>query len=467
MKLTKIALSVIAVVGAVSVGGSWYTGKQVEEKYHQLVSQANQQFANTVNPYGVKVAIKDVQIERHFFSSDAKYRLEVDAGEGEKLEFIGNDTLHHGPLPLNRLAKFNFSPVLMSMENRMQAPEQFKQAMGEKLGSGVANISYSGAAEGEFTLSPIKYSDEKGTVDVSPAKMVYSYDQNVKNNKGTVQLESFKFQAEGTSLQLNGLDYTYQQADDQGYPYLGLGEMKFTLKSIEVKEAEQEKPVFLKDMVYLSKTALQGERVVSGGTIEAKEFNVSGADLGKWKMALDVNADAKLANETTLKFSQPEALEDGSAVDGFVKLLGKAPKLDLHSMSFEKGDGKVEATLALHFNEFNPMELADFNAALNALAPSKFTANINRAYLEEFGRQMSIHSDKLSEEEAKVKAKEVAEQFFVSAASTDFAKVEGDTVKVELAVGNGKVTLNGRELAEEEIQMALFMLMMGAGSLGQ
>lgn len=37
MKLTKIVLSVVAVIGAVAVGGSWYTGKQVEEKYQELV----------------------------------------------------------------------------------------------------------------------------------------------------------------------------------------------------------------------------------------------------------------------------------------------------------------------------------------------------------------------------------------------------------------------------------------------
>lgn len=466
MKLTKVALSVVAVMGSIAAGGSWYTGKQVEEKYHQLVSQVNQQLADQVGIYGAKVEMKDVQIERHFFSSDAKYRLEVDLGDGEKLAFVGNDTLHHGPLPLNRLAKFNFSPVLMSMENHIQAPEKFKQAVGEKLGSGVANISYSGAAEGEFTLSPIKYHDENGSIEVSPAKMTYSYDQHVKNNKGTVQLDTFKFQAEEASVQLNGLNYAYQQDDDQGYPYLGLGEMKFTLKSIEIKEADQEKPIALKEIVYLDNNQVQGDRVVSGGTIEAKEFNVAGAELGKWKMALDLNADAKLSNEVTPLFAKPEALEDGSVIEGLVKLLGKSPKLDLHSLSFEKGEGKAEARLALHFNEFNPMVVADFDAALKTLAPSKFTANINRAYLEEFGRQMSIHIDKLSEEDAKVKAKEIAEQFFVSAASSDFAKVEGDTVKVELSVENGKVTLNGREVSDEEIQMALFVLMMGMGSLG-
>lgn len=136
MKLSKITLSVVAVIGVVAVGGSWYTGKQVEEKYQELVTQANHQFEQLSGEFGANIAFKDVQIERHFFSSEAKYRLEVDLGDGEKLDFIGNDKIHHGPLPLNRLAKFNFLPVMMSTESKLQAPTQFKKFVGENIGSG-------------------------------------------------------------------------------------------------------------------------------------------------------------------------------------------------------------------------------------------------------------------------------------------------------------------------------------------
>lgn len=137
MKLSKIALSVVAVIGVSVVGGSWYTGKQVEEKYQALVVQANNQLKQLSGEFGANIELKDVQIDRHFFSSDAKYRLEVDFGDGKKLDFIGNDKLHHGPLPLNRLAKFNFAPVMMSMENSLQGPEIFKKFVGEQIGSGL------------------------------------------------------------------------------------------------------------------------------------------------------------------------------------------------------------------------------------------------------------------------------------------------------------------------------------------
>ncbi|HDL3676699.1 TPA: DUF945 family protein, partial [Mannheimia haemolytica] len=71
MKLTKIVLSVVAVIGAVAVGGSWYTGKQVEEKYQELVVQANNQLKQLSGEFGANIELKDVQIDRHFFISNA------------------------------------------------------------------------------------------------------------------------------------------------------------------------------------------------------------------------------------------------------------------------------------------------------------------------------------------------------------------------------------------------------------
>ena len=54
MKLSNIALSLVVVLGAVATGGSWYTGKQAEEKYSQLISQANQELKK-LEVYGAKI----------------------------------------------------------------------------------------------------------------------------------------------------------------------------------------------------------------------------------------------------------------------------------------------------------------------------------------------------------------------------------------------------------------------------
>ncbi|MDY2947110.1 MAG: YdgA family protein [Mannheimia varigena] len=468
MKLSKIALSVVAVIGVSVVGGSWYTGKQVEEKYQALVVQANNQLKQLSGEFGANIELKDVQIDRHFFSSDAKYRLEVDFGDGEKLDFIGNDKLHHGPLPLNRLAKFNFAPVMMSMENKLQAPEVFKKFVGEQIGSGVANISYSGDTKVYFDFSPIKYSDETGTIETTPLKVQYSYDQKLKGIDSTVELESFKIKAEELDLQIQGIAYDVQTESNESYPNLTFGKGSGKINAIEFKSKDG-KLSQIKDIVVKGDNLLKGERVISTGDLEAASFNIEGVEIGKLKMDMAYDFDAKLTNDITPLLSRPEGFEDPQTTELLMQLLAKSVKFHLNNFSLENGKGKVDLALLLNIAQIDPQNIGNTQEVLKALSTSKFTSNINRQYAEDIIRQISMVKEKLSEEEAKAAAKQQVDAIFLNAGAEQYGlrKVDENNVKIELSIKNEKLILNGRELTEDEIQMALFVIMMGAGSLGQ
>ncbi|MFA9501023.1 YdgA family protein [Mannheimia sp. E30BD] len=467
MKLSKIALSVVAVLGVAVVGGSWYTGKQVEEKYQELVATANNQLKQVSNEFGANIELKDVQIDRHFFSSDAKYRLEVDFGDGEKLDFIGNDKLHHGPLPLNRLAKLNLAPVMMSAESKLQAPEPFKKLMGEHIGSGVANISYSGDVKGYFDVSPIKYSDETGVLETTPIKMQYSYDQKAKGIDSSVELDNVKVTVEELDLQLQGVSYEMQTENNESYPHLTLGKGSGKVKAIEFKSKEGELSQ-IKDIVVKGDSLLKGDRVVSTGDLEAASFNIEGVEMGKLKMDMVYDFDAKLTNDITPLLSRPEGFEDPQTTELLMQLLAKSVKFHLNNFSFENGKGKVDLALLLNIAQIDPQNIVNTQEVLKALSTSKFTSNINRQYAEDIIRQISMVKEKLSEEEAKAVAKQQVDAVFSNAeAENGLRKVDENNVKIELSVENEKLILNGRELTEDEIQMALFVIMMGMGSLGQ
>ncbi|MDD0824935.1 YdgA family protein [Mannheimia sp. AT1] len=466
MKLTKIATSVVAVIGAVAVGGSWYTGKQVEEKYHQLVEQANSQL-NVINAqYGSNIAIKDVQIQRHFFSSDATYSLDIEIAD-EKLTFIGNDKIHHGPLPLNRLAKFNLSPVLMSVENNVQAPEQLKKILGEQLGTGITNIHYSGKADGEFTLSSINFSDETAAVEVTPLKVEYSYDQGTKNTEGTVYLDNLKFISEEGFLQLQGMSYDIQTGKQQGYENLGLGKGSAKIKSVEFQfqEAEQQNAKLsqIKDIVIHGENALKGDRFISNGKLDASSFSIEGVELGKWKMDMAYDFDAKLANDLIPAFSEPDALENSETGEMLLQLLAKSFKFDINNFSFEKDNGKFDLALLLNVASFDLQNLSNYDEIIKTLSPSKFTSNVNREYAEDIIRQIAMVKEKLSEDEAKARAKQEVDTAFANAEFSGLRNVDGKSIGIELIAENGKLLLNGRELTENEIQLALFAIMMGVG----
>lgn len=464
MKLTKVATSIVAVMAAVAVGGSWYTGKQVEEKYQQLIEQANSQL-NVINAqYGSNIAIKEVKIDRHFFSSDATYRFDVEIGD-EKLEFVGNDKIYHGPLPLNRLAKLNLSPVLMSIENNLKAPEQFKKAMSDQLGSGIVNIHYSGKTDGKFTVSPIQLNDEMVQVQSSPIKMEYSYENNAKNIAGSLDLDNFKFKGEQSEFQIQGVTYEIEAADEQAYANLGLGRGSAKVKAIEFK-AKDDGLTQIKEITVKGDNILKGERGVSSAQVEAETVNVAGIDLGKFKMDTVIDFDAKLMNDMMPVFSNPETLESEQADEMLFQLLSKSLKFHINDISLENSKGKADAALLLNVSQFDTLAMGDLNAVLKALASSKFTFNVNREYLEEITRKLLITQEKLTEDEAKIKAEEEVNSIFASS-MTGMSVVEGNKMKSEIFIDNGKVIFNGRELKEDELQMALFFIMMGVGSIGQ
>lgn len=466
MKFSNIALSVVAVMGAVAVGGSWYTGKQAESYYHQMVEQANQQL-KSLTQYGINAEIKDVKLERHFFSSAVTYQLEGTLAE-QKFALSGNDTLYHGPFPLNRLAGFNLMPVLMSMENQLQTPEALKNVFGDILGHGVANVSYAGATDGEFHLNAAKHQDEKGKIETTPLTVQYVYDQKAKNGSLGLKLENAELaMQDGTVVKLNGVDYQGRFVDDQGYPYLGLGEGKVTLKSLQAQSANNsDEAISLQDMQFNWNNSLKGERTLQAGQTEIGTLKVGTLDLGKFKMALELDFDAKSANTVMPYLSDTEQLQQQEAGDAVLQLLSQQPKLNLTNLSLEKGNGKVATELALNLTKFDPSAIGGLNDVLGWLAQSRLSAQIDRAYLEEFGRQAGVAFDKLSVEDAQKKATSLADEFFASAKGTGIAHIDGDKISLELKVDNGKVILNGREVSEEEIQMATFILMMGLGSIG-
>lgn len=478
MKFTKIALSVVAVLGAVAVGGSWYTGKQAEEHYHQLVEQANKQLKQS-EQYGAKAEIKEVKLTRHFFSSDVTYRLEAITAEGENFSLIGNDKIYHGPLPLNRLSKFNLVPVMMSMENNLHAPEQMKAFFGDHLGKGTANVSYSGNVDGEFVLSAVKYSDDKGSISSSPVNLRYDYDRSGKRLNGKVDFEKFDLQTKenDTVVQLDGLEYQFKQADDQGYPYLGLGEGVLKLKSAEIQstdmqsvERDSSNKIAFKDAVIEWKNALNGERVLANSKGNIGAMNLAGIELGKTVLDIAMDFDAKAMNKMSEDLSNPEALMNDSALDSIWDVLGKTPKIQINNFSLDNGKGKVESSLLLNVAQFEAAKLDQVDW-LSSLSPSKLTFEANRGYIEEFGRQAAIHLDKLSEAEAAEKAKSVVETLFSEAGPNEFVgefvQVEGDKLKSSLLVEQGKLSLNGRVFSDAELQMLLFALMMGLGSVGE
>ena len=76
MKKSTIAISLVAALGVAAVGGAWFTGSQIEQRYAQLIENSNKEL-KLLAQYNIENAqIKDVVLTKGFFSSDVTYTVE-------------------------------------------------------------------------------------------------------------------------------------------------------------------------------------------------------------------------------------------------------------------------------------------------------------------------------------------------------------------------------------------------------
>ncbi len=471
MKLTKVAGAVVAVVGVVAVGGSWYTGQQVEQKYQEFIQIGNNNL-KYLGAYGITAEIKDVQFTRHFFSSDVKYTLEAQF-DGKTYALKGDDKLFHGPLPLNRLSKGNLVPVLASVENNIQLPENLKVYFNnqDKLGEGKSDISYSGAAKGEFKINPIKIAeDDKGSLALSESNYIYAYDPASKKSEFDVKLDNVKWvDIEKIETDLQGLSYKLNTVSDNQYPLLALGEYTASIKQLRIKDNEESSfAMSFNNFSSTGKSNLQKDRVISSGDGKA-EVELQNADtklkLGQFNMDLFMDVDAQGMNDLTPYLSSPDKLASEEAGQIVQSILMKSPKLEVKNLSIENEKGKNNLSLNISLENFDPNKIESFDSMLKIFKASHLEAKLSIPSLEALATQMN-ELDGATKEEATQQAKLTIEELANQAKASTLAEVDNENIKMKLTIDQGKVNLNGRDVPEEEVQGALFILMLGLSSMG-
>lgn len=449
MKFSKVVLSVVAVVAIASVGGSWYTGKEVENRYQQLINRSNKQLKE-LEGQGIFAQITDVKFERHFFSSDVAYRFVAEL-DGEQFVLNGEDKLYHGPLPLNRLAQFKLVPVLASWQSKLGLPEQLQKKLQRSLlGEGVADITYSGVIEGNFDIPGFSYQGENGEkLDLSTVKTNYRYEQNSNDIQGETFAEQLQLSSHyGEKTELLGLNYRFTHTLNKDYPKLPIGRNQLAIKQVK---GSREHSVELKDLNVLFNGKVEGERALTDGVLSWKSLSIDGAELGSMNLLTDWNADAALYQQF-LDLSASGEVETEIAENVMLKLLSKKPAFNIKELKLDNAGGKADLSLALNFNTFSPENVADLSDVLKALSQSSLDIVLDKEYVTQFMQASGQHSPE--------EAKNVTEQFFGMLQMAEIGKVDEKQAKLALSINDGKVSLNGKELSEEELQGWLLMLAM-------
>ncbi|KAE9540407.1 YdgA family protein [Ursidibacter maritimus] len=473
MKLSTIAISVAVVIGAVATGGSWYTGKQVEEKYSELVTLGN----NTLKQfelYGVKAEIKDVKVERHFFSSDISYNLEAETG-GETYVLKGSDKLYHGPLPINRLMKGNLVPAMVSSEGKIITPEQLKSYFTKpEVFTHQTTMSYSGDTSGQFSTSGFKLDDAIWNISDTSGEFTLAKSGDYQL---AIDVPMLSLLDPITKMEYNGLRYEVKgKKTSDTYRYLTIGDYTMSADSFSISSADANKP-----SLTLNKITSKGD-----AKLVNEDYDLSGdfssqvvvknqseeLDLGQLKADISMKLDAKSSDELIVYSLQMQAGseltdEQNAKVEEISKtLLSKEPQLHIKDISLTNSKGKNQLALLLNLKATDFNNMGSTADVLNIFKQSILDTTLNISALEELAKQIaSVDPEQRSTAEQAAKAQ--VEQLVLQAKNSGLAVVDSENIKLKLEIDEGKVKLNGNDVPENQVENALFFIMLGLAGLSQ
>lgn len=461
MKISNIALSITALIGIAGVGGSYFTGKQAEQRYPEIIAQLNQKLKDQ-NPDLVQIQYKDVQFERHFFSSDAKYVLELTI-DGVSYQLQGSDKIYHGPFPLNRLTKGNPLPVAASIESHLNLPDELKNTSKplEPFFVGDATLSYTMNLSGDYRTQPIK----NDTVEMGAVKFDYDGDLYGKG-KGSVSLPSFKYTGDDAVFELENVHYQAHLVDNQGLHHLGPETVSLQADKFKMTNPTQHSSFAYQNIVLNGKNTLKGERYAgdvqfSGDLVVARAKEAF--NLGKVNVNFAMDSDAKLTDKLTGYLSETGHLDSPQAVEILQKIAKKGLKLHFNPIKLTNEQGELELQLLLNSKPSENLNFNNLSEALALLQKSHFTLKVDTAAIEGLINQVAKIQG-IEPQQAKQQAEQTVAVLKQQLSQTGTMVVNDKQITTDLTVDEGKVTLNGQLLSDAEVQNRLLMLIFSLGA---
>ncbi|WP_150538404.1 YdgA family protein [Actinobacillus vicugnae] len=468
MKKSTIALSVVAVLAAITTGGAYYTGNQIEQRYPELIAKANTGL-KVLNAYDVNAQIEEIKLTKGLFSSDVEYDLKVQTKE-QTFTLKGHDKLYHGPLPLNRLIKGNLAPMLLSAETQISTLDEKVKAYftDSNVLSATTHTSYRGDVLGNVTINPFK----SKTIEASK---IYFEGDYTGLGKQKLQTDSLKLQNGNETIALTGLNYQANYQTNQNYPAIkGLGDYQFALKKLTI--TSENCPIFnLNELRSKGNSNIANDRVLSSTDLTFKMDGNNGsanAKLGQMHFDMQADLDAKSFNEFMVlseNFDEKNPEFEQQLHTALTRLLTQSAQLKVKELSLENSKGKNRFALNLDLNKFDIAQVSQLSSVeqvLKIFKPSSLNLDLNLATTEEFiAKWLTIVPDQNYLGNPEENAKRIVQQLASIAKQSQLASVDAENVKLALNIENGKVNLNGRTLSESELQMILWALVLSISGL--
>ena len=499
MKKSVVALGVIVALGAVGVGGAWFTGEKAQTEYLRQIELANKQAQALGLSDSFKVVYKNKQFDRGLFTSQVEDELVISLPEeGETFTIPLSTKLYHGPFPLDQLTKFNFMPAMFSAQGvigknettqplfdllKSDKPVQYQATTGYNLSTkGKVELAGGELTDPESPGTKVTWSNINMGFDINK-DLAGKYDMTLNEVSATVLPEVMEEQdgedmPKSITMKMKGMKVEGSYNPTK-WAYIYTGNSTSLIDSFEMAtlyHAGKESTVVQKGFKAKSDISLDGDFVSAKSENTVDSIAIDGKDFGKLTYNVELNhIEANAANaliEALFTVFESISDEENSSNEEMVSeilsswaenhgmaIFNNQPQIKLNPMSISNSQGKVSL---------------DLNVAL-AKDP-KFDLMAGSLYKQFTDFALNIHVDKEmieknlaqfvpEEERALIKAQ--IEEQAKQAAAQNIVVNNDKNVTLNLVLEKGELKLNGQVIPEEQVQGVLFMLMMGMAAQGQ
>ena len=485
-KSAGVLLGIVVAIGAISVGGAWYTGTKLEGVLQSTISDANQQLQAAMVGSNGTASLELVSLERHLFSSTAHYRLK---GQGEMfgehadgVELLFTDRIEHGPLPFSRLVTLKWLPVMATshytLEKTPFTEKWFAATKDVSPLKGVVNLGYDRATSGTLELLPVDTAlDEQSTLKFSGLKVEVSASAEAQKVKADGYMDSLVLTsvAEDESpvkVELNGLTLASNLAKSSFGYYLGDNTVE--VANSKTTFGDKQEVLNFKKLEMKTATSESGTNAAGRADYRIAEISLNDKNIGSAKMAwsmknLDIPstlalvqlyqtklqpyekaaAEAAAAGQPVPELNLTEA-EEAQVKANLEKLLAAQPQIALENLSFTTSNGESKASLVVDLAKPQSLDLPFDQLVLQLIALLDLNVQVSKPMITDLVSLQALA-------EGQTDAKAIAEQALATsdmvssmAVGTQLATLSGDNIVSKLHYANNQVDFNGQKMTVEE-----------------
>jgi uncharacterized protein YdgA (DUF945 family) len=483
MKKSTGVAGIVIVLGIAYVGASWYIGKQAQTAIGQAVAQTNQRLVGMLGPdlggNGPKVVITDYQ--RHIFSSDVVYSLELKDSNGKLLVFKLKDHLQHGPLPFDAVRSGDLTPM-MAQGSAVMVPttatqKWFDSLKGESPVTATTRVGFAGTAQSTWKFKPLSLSEGKDTLEFGGGAVEVKFSNSFKDSTASGLFASFhviaaansedllakgiKFNSATTTLRANDVQLKSDAAIDDLVMASGLD------PTIHIKTMK------------VGLSSVRANNLLDGALhYDFGQVAIGQADLGHIAVAvkgqrLDTEALAALRAEYEgikakhhVKDDEDFLLTDAESVTMHARLaalLASDPSVSIDSLVWENDKGR--SAIALNVDLMRPADKTTVDTGLDALLAQivkrvNLNLSISRPMFIQAVAQSQSQPGSADNEQADQLGGLLFDQYAGRLRQLGLIKMDKDNAVSAIQYENAMVVANGQKMTVPQfIQRVLGLLM--------